>query len=100
MQRVKNFSEVNMDFVCPNSHAFHLDMPSSYRSLYLRPPGNNVVSLIADKLVTVCATLNEYPHIRFCKASGLCREVAQAVHEKLIEFMSNNPGWWFHGGQR
>ncbi|GMH80660.1 hypothetical protein TrLO_g1447 [Triparma laevis f. longispina] len=99
LKRVKNFSEVNLDFLSPNSHTFHLDLPSSYRPLYLRPSGNTIVQDITSKLVTVCATLNEYPHIRFDSKSPLSREVAQQFHERLNEFMSLNPGWWFHGGQ-
>ncbi|GMH84407.1 hypothetical protein TrVE_jg5150 [Triparma verrucosa] len=99
LKRIKTFSEVNLSFLTPNSHTFHLDLPLTYRPLYLNPPGNTVVGDIAGKLVTVCATMNEYPHVRFDKRSRVARETAQEFHERLNVFMSQNPSWWFHGGQ-
>ena len=42
--------------------------------------------------------MNEYPHIRYCKASPHCCSLAQSFHERMNTFMGQNPSWWFHGG--
>ena len=102
LKRVKNFAEVNLDFLAKESHSFHLDMPpkTCYRSLYNRTVNASSTSLIiANKLVTVCATLNEYPHIRYHSSSSPCTEIARIFHSQMNAFIANNDTWWYHGGQ-
>mmetsp|Transcript_26886 Transcript_26886/g.79458 ORF Transcript_26886/g.79458 Transcript_26886/m.79458 type:complete len:645 (-) Transcript_26886:151-2085(-) len=100
LKRVKALGEVNIDFLTKEDRAFHLDMKKSFR--YLFPHRNTgkptpVEMVICDKLVTLCATLNEYPHIRFRSASPLCTSLANVFHRKMTEFIGGNENWWYHG---
>mmetsp|Transcript_6491 Transcript_6491/g.8509 ORF Transcript_6491/g.8509 Transcript_6491/m.8509 type:complete len:646 (-) Transcript_6491:212-2149(-) len=99
VKRIKGMGEVNIDFLAKEAGAFHFDMQSSFRDLYLRRPSTTTPAMIeiADKLVTVCATMNEYPHIRFRSTSDLCKTLADIFHNKMNEFVGNNTNWWYYG---
>ncbi len=99
LSRIKAFNEASLDFLAVESHVFHFDMPSTFRSLYRRPPGSTVAVDIADKLVTVAATLNEYPHVRYKRTSAVGKEIAEIFQSKMNDFVASNPSWWYHGGQ-
>jgi len=98
LKRVKALSEINIDFLAKEERAFTLDMRDSFKSFYLRNNATPAERVIADKLVTVCATLNEYPHIRFRQSSAVCSSLSAIFHLKMDEFVSQNPSWWYHGG--
>jgi syntaxin-binding protein 1 len=98
VKRVKALSEVNIDFLAKEERAFNLDLKDSFTSFYLRKSLTPIELKIAEKLVTVCATLNEYPHIRFRQSSGICTSLANVFHLKMDEFVAQNPAWWYHGG--
>mmetsp|Transcript_21049 Transcript_21049/g.32116 ORF Transcript_21049/g.32116 Transcript_21049/m.32116 type:complete len:607 (+) Transcript_21049:127-1947(+) len=98
MKRLKTFTELNIDFLAKESRAFHLDLKSSLSMLFTNNP-SSIVSKIVSKLVTVCATLHEYPHIRYPNDSPLCEEIAQAFHGKMNMFVGSSPKWWYHGMQ-
>jgi len=97
LKRIKAFTEVNVDFLSKEKRAFTFDMRSSFSRLYLRD-GPTVAELnIAEKLVTVCATLNEYPHIRWKETSSLGQSLANLFHVKMNDFIGANENWWYHG---
>jgi len=96
LKRLKALGEVNIDFMVKEERAYHLDMRSSFPPLYLRN-ARKIEANIADKLVTVCATLNEYPHIRYSNESPSCSALARTFHLKMDEFLRNNHSWWYHG---
>jgi syntaxin-binding protein 1 len=98
MKRLKALSEINVDFLAKEERAFTLDMRDAFSSFYLRKGTTPVELSIAEKLVTVCATLNEYPHIRYKQSSAIATSLANVFHLKMDEFVSQNPGWWYHGG--
>jgi syntaxin-binding protein 1 len=93
---LKKFAEVNVDFLAKEIRAFHLDMRSSFKSIY-GSKRSKVENAIADKLLTVCATLNEYPHIRFPEESRFCQSLAKAFHSRMDTFLRNNADFWYHG---
>lgn len=100
IEAVKALGEVNIDFLTKEDRAFHFDMKKSFRYLFPhRNTGNPspVEMVICDKLVTLCATLNEYPHIRFRSSSPLCTSLANVFHRKMTEFIGGNEKWWYHG---
>lgn len=98
LKRIKGLMEINVDFLAVEERAFTFDMRHAFPSFYLRR-GNTPIELdIAEKLVTVCATLNEYPHIRYKQSSGICTSLASVFHLKMDEYVSQNPSWWYHGG--
>lgn len=98
LKRLKALSEININFLAKEERAFLLDMRDSFASFYLRRGNSPIELVIAEKLVTVCATLNEYPHIRYKQSSGICTSLASVFHLKMDEFVSQNPTWWYHGG--
>jgi syntaxin-binding protein 1 len=100
MKRLQALTEINVDFLAKEERCFSLDMRDAFAAFYLRKGSSPIELSIADKLVTVCATLNEYPHIRFKQASGICTSLANVFHLKMDEFVSQNPSWWYHGGPK
>lgn len=98
LKRVKGLSEVNVDFLATEERAFTLDMKDSFVSFYLRKGTSPIELAIAECLVTVCATMNEYPHIRYRNSSAICTSLASVFHLKMDEFVAQNPSWWYHGG--
>ncbi|KAL7550108.1 hypothetical protein ACHAWF_013347 [Thalassiosira exigua] len=111
--RVKVLKEVNLDFLIKEASAFHFDMgkpdkdgtPSPlYRELYLKSggggggsPGGPLSDRMISKLVTVCATLNEYPHVRYPAKNELCKDLAFSFQQKMNDFVGSNASWWYHG---
>lgn len=98
MKRLKALTEINVDFLAQEERSFSLDMRDSFSSFYLRRQTTPIEVSIAEKLVTVCATLNEYPHIRYKQTSATCTSLASVFHLKMDDFVSQNPSWWYHGG--
>jgi len=95
VKRLKALNELNVDFIANESRAFHLDMPSSFANIY--NSDGQVATSIAEKLVTVCASLHEYPHIRYRASSQFCTALASVFNRKLTEYIGNNSNWWYHG---
>mmetsp|Transcript_13272 Transcript_13272/g.27859 ORF Transcript_13272/g.27859 Transcript_13272/m.27859 type:complete len:676 (+) Transcript_13272:213-2240(+) len=101
VKRIKILKEVNLDFLTKEADAFHFDMKenSLFKKLYLTDPSSpsKVMNKIVTKLVTVCATLNEYPHVRFPAENKLCKTLAFAFQDKMNDFVGSNDSWWYHG---
>jgi syntaxin-binding protein 1 len=97
IKRLKALSEINVNFLAKEERAFMLDMRDSFSSFYLRKGPAPIELEIAEKLVTVCATLNEYPYIRYKQSSGICSSLSSLFHLKMDEFVAANPKWWYHG---
>eukprot|EP00584_Thalassiosira_punctigera_P003108 CAMPEP_0172539874 /NCGR_PEP_ID=MMETSP1067-20121228/10987_1 /TAXON_ID=265564 ORGANISM="Thalassiosira punctigera, Strain Tpunct2005C2" /NCGR_SAMPLE_ID=MMETSP1067 /ASSEMBLY_ACC=CAM_ASM_000444 /LENGTH=681 /DNA_ID=CAMNT_0013325625 /DNA_START=130 /DNA_END=2175 /DNA_ORIENTATION=- len=101
VKRVKVLKEVNLDFLTKEAYAYHFDMKaaSMYSDLYVSKSVD--VSPLQDrmisKLVTVCATLNEYPHVRFPARNPLCVSLANLFQQKMNEFVGANSTWWYNG---
>ena len=83
LQRVKTFKEINMNFLACESSAFHLDMHKCIPSLFTTRPDNAVIEDIVNKLVSLCVTLNEYPHVRYNQNSVLGARIATLVQDAL-----------------
>ncbi|VEU33572.1 unnamed protein product [Pseudo-nitzschia multistriata] len=97
VKRLKAMAEINVDFLVREQRAFVLDMKDPFVSLF-QGNGMKAVELkSAQKLVTLCATLNEYPYIRYKQNSNICSGIASIFKMKMDEFVGNNPGWWYHG---
>ena len=98
IKRLKALSEINVDFLVKEQRAYTLDLKNSpFSSYYLRRSGNSNEDQLASKLVTMCATLNEYPYIRYKRTSGICSSLATIFKMKMDEFVGSNPTWWYHG---
>ncbi|CAM9584598.1 unnamed protein product [Ectocarpus sp. 12 AP-2014] len=117
VSRLKTFKEINMDFLVPEMQSYHLDMGSlsgageveaaaHFRELYggrgqasaLSLLSGRVMASIAQRLVTLCATLGEFPHVRFAADGGGRTEgVARTFQANMEELVSNSPTWTFRG---
>ena len=94
-RRIKTLKEVNIAFMPVEAQVFSLDSPNSFHTLY-SPTVNDenklkMAEVIAEQLATVCATLGEYPSIRYRKESSIALDVAQAVSRRLIAFKADDP---------
>lgn len=94
-KRLKDMAEINVDFLIREQRAFVLDMKDPFASFF--NGSQSVESKTAEKLVTLCATLNEYPYIRYRQTSNVGRSIASVFKKKMDKFVGNNPGWWYHG---
>lgn len=103
IRRLGAFSEINIDFIAAENKAFHLDMDSAtvFSNLFqTTAAGHSPTEVaIADKLVTVCASLNEYPHIRYRASSKVASSIAHLFNNKFNAFVGSNKNWWYHGDQ-
>lgn len=98
LKRVRCLTEINIDFLVKEERAFSLDMRDSFTSFYLRKNSAPTELMVAERLVTVCGTLNEYPHIRYKESSAAAMSLANVCHLKMGEFVTQNSEWWYHGG--
>ena len=98
LKRIKGLVEINVDFLAKEERAFTLDMKNAFTAFHVKKGSSLVETKVADRLVTVCATLNEYPHIRYPESSKVGSKIAKLFHKKMDDFVSQNPNWWYHGG--
>ncbi|PRP79539.1 Sec1-like family protein [Planoprotostelium fungivorum] len=94
LKYVKSLKEINLDFIGYEGAAFHLDMPQAFHNLFSPDSSHSADEqhLIADRIVTMCATLKEYPVIRYQAgkdgaAAGLSHNLARLVSDKLDRLM-------------
>eukprot|EP00980_Cylindrotheca_fusiformis_P017848 scaffold5653_cov147-Cylindrotheca_fusiformis.AAC.10 len=97
IKRLKALSEINVDFLVKEDRAYKLDVSKDFSSYYLKPAGSAGEKAIASKLVTLCASLNEYPYIRYNRSSGICSSLASIFKSRMDKFVAANPDWWYHG---
>ena len=94
LKRLKGMAEVNTNFLVKENRAFTLDMYDPFAAMYR---SNSLEIIAAEKLVTLCATLNEYPFIRYDQQSQTCTSLASIFKLKMDKYVGANPGWWYHG---
>jgi len=118
LPHIRGFGEVNVDFIATEASAFSFDDPTAFRRIYSahgdsigsEPPSSlgyeekvPIHLQMVNQLVSICATLNEYPHIRYRAdpeggRTGICLKVALLFKDQLDQFVASNPEWWYHGG--
>jgi len=97
VKRIKALSEVNCDFLAKELRAFHLDMRNAFQPLYVRNKRSKIENRIAEKLVTLMATMNELPHVRYTRESPSASTLAKTFHVKMEQFARNNHEFWYNG---
>ncbi|CAM9775386.1 unnamed protein product [Chrysoparadoxa australica] len=104
VSRIKTLREINIDFLPVEAQTFHLDLgqphngmsTALYSKLY-RSLDEEVCHMIAGRLVTLCVTLKEFPHVRYSGASPRAERVAALFQDKMSAFISRAPHWEFQG---
>jgi len=96
LSRIRALKEMNLDFIAFEQQAFHFDSPETFKTLFSPDVASRSTELrsISDKIASVCATLNEYPTIRYMHTkdnSGFSNTIAQLVQDKLDNLMRTSP---------
>jgi len=98
IKRLKALSEINADYLVKEDRAYQLEVKADYNDFFSRRSASREAeNAISSKLVTLCASLNEYPYIRYKESSGLTSSLARTFKTKMDEFVGANPDWWYHG---
>ncbi|KAK5869558.1 hypothetical protein PBY51_024265 [Eleginops maclovinus] len=81
--------EINMSFMPQEAQVFTCDNPEAFKSIYSPNSQDKMKTLetIADQLVSLCATLDEYPGVRYKKDSNIenAKTLAELVDDKLAK---------------
>ncbi|XP_005413230.1 PREDICTED: syntaxin-binding protein 2 [Chinchilla lanigera] len=91
---VKTLKEIHLAFLPFEAQVFSLDAPHSTYNLYCPfRAGERMRQLeaLAQQIATLCATLQEYPAIRYRKGPEDTAQLAHAVLAKLNAFKADNP---------
>ncbi|CAF3433919.1 unnamed protein product [Rotaria sp. Silwood1] len=90
---IKTLREVNIAFLPYERQVFTLDSPDTFYITYNPTPlpqRNAHLDVIAEQIATLCATLGEYPTIRYRVENEKMAEFAQAVQQKLNQYKADD----------
>lgn len=97
LQRLKALQEVNVDFLALEKCALSLDMRNAFHLLYSPAVSKDetqaLMHQISEKLVSVCATLEEYPYVRYKANQPRMEQLAQMFQMKMNDFVAKNGGF-------
>ncbi|KAK0404636.1 hypothetical protein QR680_017550 [Steinernema hermaphroditum] len=91
---VKSCKEINVAFTPYESQVYTLDSPDTF-FLYYNPQKQGGLTMnlerIAEQIATVCATLGEYPALRYRADFERNVELSHLVEQKLDAYKADNP---------
>ena len=96
-RRIKTLKEVNIAFLPTEGLVFSLDNPDALAHLYspniavIKDKRPACIEQIAEQVATLCASLGEYPSIRYRSQSQLSLDVAQATLDRLTAYKADDP---------
>lgn len=96
-RRVKTLKEINIAYLPTEMQVFSLDNHDALSHLYSHNPSvvrdkrPICVDQIAEQLATLCASLGEYPSIRYRSASQLSLDIAQALMNRMNAYKADDP---------
>lgn len=91
VKRTKTCKELNLSFFIRDKNLFDLGIPDAIKIFSVKNNAeqrDKVLSIIMERLFTVCAVLKEFPHIQYQKSSPLCSRLAELLNEELKNFYS------------
>ncbi|CAF0986361.1 unnamed protein product [Rotaria sordida] len=90
---IKTLREVNIAFLPYERQVFTLDSPDTFFIAY-DPSQSQIraahLDVIAEQIATLCATLGEYPTIRYRCENEKMLEFAHAVQQKLNQYKADD----------
>eukprot|EP00536_Pseudo-nitzschia_multiseries_P007692 jgi/Psemu1/240469/estExt_Genewise1.C_1830067 len=97
-KRIKGLAEINVDFLVREQRSFTLDTKDTFATIFATGTGMRSLEVkTAEKLVTLCVTLNEYPHVRFKQSSNVCTNIASIFQKRMDDYVGAHLNWWYHG---
>ena len=96
-RRIKNLQEINIAYLPTEMQVFSLDNRDALPHLYshsqsiVKDKRPVCVEQIAEQLATLCASLGEYPSIRYRSASQLSLDIAQALMNRMQAYKADDP---------
>lgn len=91
---IRSLKEINIAFLPYESQVFSLDCPEAFQFYY--NPGRQAersakLERMAEQIATVCATLGEYPSVRFRSDFERNGELAHILQQKLDAYKADEP---------
>ncbi|KAG9510721.1 Protein ROP, partial [Fragariocoptes setiger] len=92
---INTLKEINIAFLPYESQVASLDLPEAMPAFYnpnpRKPERIALLERMAEQISTLCATLGEYPSIRYRLEFERNVELAQIIHQRLNGYKADDP---------